>query len=98
MKKAMLAVTMLGLASLAGVAHADTKKPVQLWLCSDYLEVNETYRPTALGFAEAVNKKGKVEDAVVDLEGIEKIKPSLLTYCKENPKIALRDALDNVRK
>ncbi|OZI70905.1 acid-activated periplasmic chaperone HdeA [Bordetella genomosp. 12] len=93
MKNAILALTMFGVASAAGVAHADTKKAVPLWLCSDYLAVDESYRPTVLGFAEALNRKGKPDAEVLDVEGITKVKPELLTYCKENPKIALRDAL-----
>ncbi|WMD18637.1 acid-activated periplasmic chaperone HdeA [Achromobacter seleniivolatilans] len=93
MKRALCALGIVGLAAVSGLAHADTKKPVALWLCSDYLEVDETTQPTALGFAEAINRQGKPEEAVLDVEGITKIKPAVLTYCKENPKIALRDAL-----
>lgn len=93
MKNAILALTVFGMATLAGAAHADTKKPVPLWLCSDYLTVDESYRPTVLGFAEALNRQGKPDAEVLDVDGIAKVKPELLTYCKENPKIALRDAL-----
>lgn len=93
MKKIVFSLAIFSAALAGGVAHADSKKPVPLWLCSDYLDLNETYRPIALGFAEALNNKGKVEDATLDIEGITKVTPSLLTYCQENPKIALRDAL-----
>jgi acid stress chaperone HdeA len=87
----MLFATAAMAASVA--AHADSKKPVALWLCSDYLAVNESIKPTALGFAEAVNRKGKPEAETLDIEGVAKVQPEVLTYCKENPKIALRDAL-----
>lgn len=93
MKKTMVTLALVGMAAVSGAAQADSKKPVALWLCSDYLAVNESYQPAVLGFAEALNRKGKVEEATLDVEGITKVKPEVLTYCKENPKIALRDAL-----
>ncbi|WP_039883096.1 acid-activated periplasmic chaperone HdeA [Achromobacter piechaudii] len=93
MKKRIFTLALVAMAAVSGAANADSKKPVSLWLCSDYLAVDETYQPTVLGFAEAVNRKGEPKDAVLDVEGITKVKPEVLTYCKENPKIALRDAL-----
>ncbi|MVW71956.1 acid-activated periplasmic chaperone HdeA [Bordetella sp. 15P40C-2] len=93
MKKVIFAVAVAGLAAFSATTHADTKQPVPLWLCSDYLTLDESVRPTALGFAAAVNHNGDVQKAVVDVEGIAKVQPQLLTYCKENPKVALRDAL-----
>lgn len=93
MKKALCALGIVGMVAVSGLAHADTTKPVALWLCSDYIGVDETYRPIALGFAEALNRQGKPEEATLDVEGITKVKPELVKYCNENPKIALRDAL-----
>lgn len=93
MKKALLALSIVGFAALSATAQADAQKPVALWLCSDYLTVDESFQPTALGFAAAVNHKGDVKEAVVNVDGIAKIQPELLKYCKENPAIALRDAL-----
>jgi acid stress chaperone HdeA len=93
MKKALLALSIMGFAALSATAQADANKPVSLWLCSDYLTVNETVQPTALGFAAAVNHQGDVKDAVLNVEGIAKVQPEVLKYCKENPKVALRDAL-----
>ncbi|WLW63578.1 acid-activated periplasmic chaperone HdeA [Achromobacter aegrifaciens] len=93
MKRTFCALGIAGIAAFSGGAHADSSKPVALWLCSDYLAVDETYQPIALGFAEAISRQGKPEEATLDVAGITKVKPELLHYCKENPKIALRDAL-----
>lgn len=93
MKKAILAMSVAGFAALSATAHADAQKPVALWLCSDYLTVDESFQPTALGFAAAVNHQGDVKEAVLNVEGVAKAQPGLLKYCKENPQIALRDAL-----
>ncbi|NNG65521.1 HdeA, partial [Pseudomonas fragi] len=38
------------------------------------------------GLGEAVNKKGQVEDAVLDVDGVAKITPLVITACKETPK------------
>ena len=93
MKKLVFAVAAAGMTMITATSHADTNQPAPLWLCSDYVNLDESVRPTALGFAAAVNQDGDVKEAVVDIEGIAKVHPQLLTYCKENPEIALRDAL-----
>jgi acid stress chaperone HdeA len=93
MKTALFMLPVIAAVTVSAAAHADSKQPVALWLCSDYLAVEESVQPTALGFAEAVNRKGEPEAEALDIEGIAKVQPEVLTYCKENPKIALRDAL-----
>ncbi|WP_241485599.1 HdeA/HdeB family chaperone [Pseudomonas lundensis] len=35
---------------------------------------------------EAVNKSGKVEDAVLDVAGVEKITPLIVTACEKDKK------------
>lgn len=93
MKKALFALSVMGVVAFSSAAQADAQKPVALWLCSDYLTVDESFQPTALGFAAAVNHDGNVKEAVLNVDGVAKVQPELLKYCKENPKIALRDAL-----
>ncbi|QII84016.1 acid-resistance protein [Bordetella hinzii] len=102
----VLAMACAALASTSASAkeaskHASatsTQKALPLWLCGDYVGLDESYRPIALGFAEAFGRNGKPESDVLDVEGIAKLTPVLLTYCQENPKIALRDALAQVKK
>ncbi|WP_082578783.1 acid-activated periplasmic chaperone HdeA [Achromobacter sp. Root565] len=93
MKNFFYALSITGALSVSSAAVADSNKPIALWLCSDYLAVEDNYRPTVLGFAEAVNRKGEPQSATLDVDGITRVQPELLTFCKENPKIALRDAL-----
>lgn len=63
---------------------AETKKPIKSWTCEDFIAVDESYRPTAVGIAEVLNKKGKVEDAVLDVDGIEKVTPIIIDACKKD--------------
>ncbi|XNM49420.1 acid-activated periplasmic chaperone HdeA [Escherichia coli] len=53
---------------------ADNEEPVNSWTCEDFLAVDESFQPTAVGFAEALNNKDKPEDAVLDVR-----------YCNRNP-------------
>ena len=86
MKKHILLMGAVGLVALSTLAQAETKQPVSKWTCADFLAVDETYQPIAVGLGEAVNKKGQVEDAVLDVDGVAKITPLVITACKETPK------------
>lgn len=87
MKKHILIVGAVGLAALSSLAQAaDTKQPVSKWTCEDFLAVDESFRPTAVGLGEAVNKNGKVEDAVLDVDGVAKITPLVITACEKDQK------------
>lgn len=94
MKKKMLMVGLLGSLAFATASHAaDTKKPLALWECQDFLAVQHSYQPIVVGFAEALNNKDKAEDAVLDVAGVETKTPLVVKHCTENPKVKLRDAL-----
>ena len=106
MKKSVLLLGVLGSLTLSVAAHAagtgtgtgtatdaGAKKPIALWECQDLLGVEANYRPVVVGYAEAFNQKGKPEDAVVDVAGIQTLTPMVVQYCSENPKVKLRDAL-----
>ncbi len=56
---------------------ADSHKPVSQWTCEDFLATDATFQPTVVGFAEALNKKDKPEDAVLDVKGVETVTPAL---------------------
>jgi len=93
-EKILKVLSIAGLAMVSSASFAaDKDKPVAFWLCSDFLTVNETFQPTALGFAAAVNHQGNIQEAVLDVDGIAKLHPQVVKHCKENPQIALRDAL-----
>lgn len=86
MKKQIL---ILGVTSLLAYSTAtmaiENDKPVTKWTCHDFLTLKETYQPAAITVAEALNKQGKPEDAVLNISGIEKVTPTLLEACKQDP-------------
>jgi acid stress chaperone HdeA len=58
---------------------AENHKPVSQWTCEDFLATDTTFQPTVVGFAEALNKKDKPEDAVLDVKGVETV---TLHWCR----------------
>lgn len=93
---------------LTATAYADdsskaaSAKPVNSWSCEDFLAVDESFQPIAVGFAEALNSKDKPEDAVLDISGIEKITPVIIQACKENTEISFKEKVrfewDKIKK
>lgn len=77
-------------------------KPVNSWSCEDFLAVNESFQPMAVGFAEALNSKDKPEDAVLDFSGIEKVTPMIIQACQEDAKVSFKEKVrsewDKVKK
>lgn len=58
MNKKTLLISMVCLMGFSAIGHAaENKKPVKSWTCEDFLALDESFKPTAIGFAEALNKK-----------------------------------------
>lgn len=70
---------------------ADNQKPVNSWTCEDFLALDASFQPTAVGFAEALNNKDKPEDAVMDVQGITTVTPAIVQACTENKKASFKD-------
>lgn len=87
MNKKLLLISMVGLISFSAMSNAAVNsKPVKSWTCEDFIALNESFKPTAIGFAEALNKNDKPEDAVLDINGTEKVIPLVIEACKKAPK------------
>lgn len=98
MKKTSLGIFLCGLFLLPMVSNAadsqkqaDNKKPVSTWSCEDFLAVDESFKPTAIGVAEALNNKDKPEDAVLDVQGIETVTPAIIQACTQDKKSSFID-------
>lgn len=81
---------------------ADNKKPVNSWTCEDFLAVDESFQPTAVGFAEALNNKDKPEDAVLDVQGIATVTPAIVQACTQDKQANFKDKVkgewDKIKK
>ncbi|AWS95863.1 MULTISPECIES: acid-activated periplasmic chaperone HdeA [Citrobacter] len=74
---------------------ADSHKPVSQWTCEDFLATDATFQPTVVGFAEALNKKDKPEDAVLDVKGVETVTPALVQACMQDKKANFKNKADS---
>lgn len=91
MKKLVLLTAVLSVVGL-GMANAETakvkpNKPLFEWTCADFLEVKTDYRPVAVAVVDMLNKQGKIEDAILDLEGVENISSQVRTVCESDPDV-----------
>lgn len=106
--KKVLGVILGGLLLLPVVSNAaDAQKAAdnktgQLLDLEDFLVVDESFQPTAVGFAEALNNKDKPEDAVLDVQGIATVTPAIVQACTQDKKASFKDKVkgewDKIKK
>lgn len=88
--------------SSVGYVSAETSqttatKPVQSWTCQDFLDLSETYRPTAVGVVQVINEKKDTDNAFLDVDGIETVTPAVVTVCTANPATPLHKAVEQAK-
>lgn len=91
-----LSIIILSCVALAPmfVNASPDKKPVNNWTCEDFLALNETYQPTAIGVAIAVNMNNKgVENQIIDTQGIETVTPIVVQACEKDKKQSFKERL-----
>lgn len=94
MKK--LSIIILSCAALTPlfVNAAPVKKPVNSWTCEDFLALDESYQPTAIGVTIALNMNNKgVENQIIDTQGIAKVTPIIVQECKKDKKQSFKKRL-----
>jgi len=74
---------------------AEAQKPVNSWTCEDFLALDASFQPTAVGFAEALNSKDKPEDAVMDVNGIETVTPAIVQACTQNKSASFKSKVES---
>lgn len=74
---------------------ADNQKPVNTWTCEDFLALDASFQPTAIGFAEALNNKEKPETAVMDVQGITTVTPAVVQACTEDKKASFKSKVES---
>lgn len=101
MKKAIIMASAIVLSSIGYVSAATTPtaatKPVQSWTCQDFLDLSETYRPTAVGVVQVINEKKHTDKDYLDVNGIETITPAVVTICTANPEAHLSKAVKEAK-
>ena len=59
-------------------------KPTEM-TCEEFLSYDEVMRPQIVYLSEGLNRKGKPEEAVIDVDRINSLVPVLIEDCKKAP-------------
>jgi acid stress chaperone HdeA len=84
-KVKFLLIPLILAAAAATTVAAKVERPVTQWACSDFLSVDDQFKPKVIYWAAAYAKGGQPEAAVIDIKGIEKVTPELIGQCKKAP-------------
>jgi acid stress chaperone HdeA len=84
-KVKLLLIPLILAAAATTTVAAKVEKPVTQWACSDFLAVDDQFKPKVVYWAAAYAKGGQPEAAVIDIKGIEKVTPELIGQCKKAP-------------
>ena len=60
-------------------------KEIGGWTCEDFVALQETSRPVAVGYASALHQKDKPEAATLNVKDIETVTPEIYRVCSKNP-------------
>jgi acid stress chaperone HdeA len=99
-KSSCLLVPFILIVAATAAASAEVKKPVAQWKCTDFLSVDDQFKPKVVYSATAFAKGGKPAAGVVDIEGTAKVIPRLVDDCTKEPSASfwrkLQDEWDKV--
>ncbi|MFJ3368228.1 acid-activated periplasmic chaperone HdeA [Pseudomonas sp. NPDC086251] len=95
-KRAIIAALAILISSSVLAAKAP-KTPVDKWTCSDFLEMDEEYRPSAVFFVEGFTKSGIPVDAVMDVDGTLTTTPRVVQACTENPQASFVNTIKSAK-
>ncbi|WP_130904898.1 MULTISPECIES: acid-activated periplasmic chaperone HdeA [unclassified Pseudomonas] len=95
-KQAFIA-TLAILVSSSVLAAKAPKTPVDKWTCSDFLEMDEEYQPSAVFFVEGFTKSGTPVDAVMDVDGTLTQTPRVVDACTENPQASFVNTIKSTK-
>ncbi|WNN42450.1 MULTISPECIES: acid-activated periplasmic chaperone HdeA [Winslowiella] len=94
--KKLSGIILVGSLLIPAIGSAATHStPVNKWTCEDFLALDASFQPTAVGFAEALNSKDKPEDAVLDVDGIETVTPAVIQACTADKSASFKTKVDD---
>lgn len=87
---AILIVSSLSLALAAETAKTKedmAKKKITQVTCEDFNGLDDTFKPTAIAWAEGFRQgKKKPAEVALNIDGIEKVTPFIIEACQKDPK------------
>ncbi len=72
-------------------------KTIDKITCRDFVATEDKFKPETLSYAVGYGKHGHAKDAVVDVGGIEKMVPVVVSSCNAHPTDSLLARLSTIR-
>lgn len=85
MKKILGAIFTVTLLSAPLVQAEAPNKVIDGWTCEDFVALQESSRPVAVSYANALHHQGKPDEAVFNVKDIEIVTPVIYQACSKNP-------------
>lgn len=85
MKKILGMVFTAALMSSPLVQAEAPNKVIGGWTCEDFVALQETSRPIAVSYANALHNKDKPDQAVLNVKEIETVTPEIYQACSKTP-------------
>lgn len=69
----------------AHAAEGSKRKPIAAWTCSDFLSVDDTFKPKVVYAASAASQGAKPTSTFIDIAGTEMVTPMIIDDCSKAP-------------
>lgn len=89
----VVALAALGLVSVSHAAKATKTWKAKDMTCEDFLALGDEVRPGVVYWLEGYSQSGKLEDAEIDVDAIQRPIAVLITECHKTPKASLLQKL-----
>lgn len=80
-----LSLTIIAVLTTIPLATAASAKTVETISCHDFITIQDRYKPQAISYVIGYNKAKHPEVKDVDLSGVERAVPVLVTSCTARP-------------
>jgi hypothetical protein len=82
---------------LATPASASMPRPGKI-TCEEFVALDDAVKPKVVYWEEGFDKKGKPEDAEVDIDETDKLIPSIITECQRSPRLPFSKTMKTVKE
>jgi acid stress chaperone HdeA len=81
------------LSAAAGGAAFAAPTSASNMTCSQFLALDDVTKPKVVFWAEGLNKSGRPESAVIDVDSVNRIVPVVIDACTQNPNASFMNSV-----
>ena len=82
--------------SMTSPAYAAMQRPGKI-TCEEFVALDDVVKPKVVYWTEGFDKKGKPDDAIVDIDETDKLIPTIITECQSSPKAQFMKTMKTVK-